>query len=102
MFDKLRLTSWSCAMINLYFTDFCGLGQNLAYAMAYLSLLCGLPVAYLLFCKDIFITLAFEGIGTSYLVHIGLLAMAICVIAIETLLPWQQRHVFVISLFEGI
>ena len=38
---------------------------------------CGLPVAYLLFCKDTFITLAFEGIRTSYLVHIGLLAMAI-------------------------
>ena len=43
-----------------------GLGQNLAY-----------PVACLLFCKDAFITLAFEGIRTSYLVHIGLLAMAI-------------------------
>ena len=40
------------------------------------GVLCGLPVAYLLFCKDTFITLAFEGIRTSYLVHIGLLAMA--------------------------
>ena len=38
--------------------------------------LCGLPVAYLLFCKDTFITLAFESIRTSYLVHVGLLAMA--------------------------
>ena len=41
------------------------------------GVLCGLPVACLLFCKDTFITLAFEGIPTSYLVHIGLLAMAI-------------------------
>ena len=41
------------------------------------GVLCGLPVAYLLFCKDAFITLAFQGIQTSYLVHIGLLAMAI-------------------------
>ena len=41
------------------------------------GVLCGLPVAYLLFCKDTFITLAFEGIRTSYLIHIGLLAMAI-------------------------
>ena len=55
-----------------------GLGQNVAYAMAYsCGVLCGLPEAYLLFCKDTFITLAFEGIRTSYLVHIGLLAMAI-------------------------
>ena len=41
------------------------------------GVLCGLPVTYLLFCKDTFITLAFEGIRTSYLAHIGLLAMAI-------------------------
>ena len=41
------------------------------------GVLCGLPVAYLLFCKDTFITLAFEGIRTSYLVHIGLPAMTI-------------------------
>ena len=41
------------------------------------GVLCGLPVAYLLFCKDTFITLAFKSTQTSYLVHIGLLAMAI-------------------------
>ena len=34
-------------------------------------------VAYLLFYKDTFKTLAFEGMRTSYLVHIFLLAMAI-------------------------
>ena len=51
-----------------------GLGQNLAYATAYAM---AYSVAYLLFCKDTFITLAFEGIRTLYLVHIGLLAMAI-------------------------
>ena len=41
------------------------------------GVLCGSSVAYLLFYKDIFITLTFEGIGFSYLVHIYLLAMAI-------------------------
>ena len=55
-----------------------GLGQNLAMAIHH-GLCHGVPVAYsvayLSFCKDTFIT--FESIRTSYLVHIGLLAMAI-------------------------
>ena len=50
------------------------------------------------------ITSAFEGIQTSYLVHVCLLAMAIMVllVAMETLLPWQWRHVFITLLFEGL
>ena len=41
------------------------------------------------------------GIQTSYSVHICPLAMTLLV-AMETLLSWQQRHVFITSPFEGI
>ena len=41
------------------------------------GILCGLAVADLLFKKDTFITLTFEGIRTSHLVHICLRALAI-------------------------
>ena len=48
--------------------------------------------------------LLFEGIQTSYLVQLFLEVLVISgiFVAMDIMLPWQQKHVFVTLLFEGI